>query len=488
MSKLPLDFSFERDGRPLAAWLIDLVDEESGPRLAAGEALQAMMFGHPSIHTDLDDIDWESGRDRLERQKDRFEGAVRAAAMTPDFPTLAFVRRLIIYRIILKRDWYDRVALAALRRHEANNPRGERLAARIREAPNDAARTEANRRFMRWICASTDRDHRRDQSIYEGAESMTAAGIMASAVFKALGDVILADPDGLRAMLADADLSREATALLNEIGPPAMAYAHLFLDRLDARAKSYDLDGSARALGSIARNDPSLIDEMLLRLRTGTLPVRIGAAEALERAGPPLAGRLEIALDLLQGATQVPELAFAATRALASVGRDREDALQRILELAAPQPPRPDPDGFDQAMAMRGVAIDSLRHFPRFADRAVPALIDALDTFEEYDPDWTYNGENERICSALSAFGPDAAPAIPRLLRHLDEWHGRPQGERSWPNDIISLLAAIGPAASAALPALERLRCAIEDEESPSPLDPDDPLDRLILALRGDPA
>jgi hypothetical protein len=52
MSKQPPDFSFEREGRPLADWLLDLVSEEAPARLQAGEALLAMMHGVPSVHTD----------------------------------------------------------------------------------------------------------------------------------------------------------------------------------------------------------------------------------------------------------------------------------------------------------------------------------------------------------------------------------------------------------------------------------------------------
>ena len=94
--------------------------------------------------------------------------------------------------------------------------------------------------------------------------------------------------------------------------------------------------------------------------------MRIGAAAALHHAGPPLAGRLEMALDFLLGATGKPGLVLAATTALASVGRNDEEALRRVLELAAPRPPRWRTDEafpeyrYDEAMIERGVAIDAL--------------------------------------------------------------------------------------------------------------------------------
>src|SRR5205807_9286698 len=112
-----------------------------------------------------------------------------------------------------------------------------------------------------------------------------------------------------------------------------------FLDRLDARESNRWFDG-AQALGSIGRNDPAVIDALLRRLRSGSECVQSAASETLGHAGPPLAGRLEVALDLLLGASHSPGLIHAAIPALASVGRGRPEALRRVLELAAARTPR----------------------------------------------------------------------------------------------------------------------------------------------------
>ena len=97
MSKTLPDFSFQRNGRPLAAWLWELVSEAAPIRLKAGEVLQAMLYGVPSIHTDLAEIDWESSPDST-GHADRFKEAVRVATRNPNFPTPEFVRRLIAHR------------------------------------------------------------------------------------------------------------------------------------------------------------------------------------------------------------------------------------------------------------------------------------------------------------------------------------------------------------------------------------------------------
>ena len=486
MSKRSLDFSFERAGRPLSAWLRDLVAEDAPTRHAAGEALQAMSCALPSVHTKLGDIEWESGPD-LEGHAARFKHAVRAAATARGFPTADFVRRLIAYRIAVQDDWLRRVEQTC-RRSEASSRAEERLIRRVEAAGDEAERAKASDRYIKWAVAHQVRDWKRRKGINAGAEAMSTASVEAFVVFDALDDVLLLDRPGLRAMLGHKNLFHDAAKVLARVGPAAVDFAGSFLDRLDAQETPYRF-GGAEALGSVGRDDPAVIDGLLRRLRTGTEAVRVGAAAALGHAGPPLAGRLEIAIDFLLGATDDPVLIFAATEALASIGRDREDALRRVLELAVPRPPRwttveEFPEyRYDAAMSERGAAIVALRHFRRFADRVVPVLVDAFDNFEEYDHDWGYRGEHGRICWVLRHFGPDAAPAVPRLIRYVDDWRAGNDDELGWPKDAFELLTAIGPAAAAALPSLEQLRAAQAPDGETSH---DDPLDRAIAALRGD--
>lgn len=491
MSKQRPDYSFTREGRSLKVWLQELVAEDAPTRRAAGEAIQAMLYAIPSIHTYLKDVDWGSSS-ALEGRHERFNDAIRSAVNAPEFDAHGFVRKLILYRMALKVDWHRRVE-EDIRQEDAPNIYEERLLQRLQAADGDVERTEAARRFLRWVCASFARDVKRSKDIYAGAESMAPPGLMAAMVFRALDAALLADRPGLYAMLADKDtwMRDDAAAALARIGPAAVDFAPFFFTELDASQSPHSFRG-AHALGSIGRNDPDTIDGLLRRLRSGSIAVRIGAAEALFHAGPPLAGRLEVALDLLLEAAQTPELIHAAIRALASVGRDSEAAIRRVLEASQPRPPRwktvpkvPKKYKYDEIMGERATAISSLHYFKRFADRVVPVLVDALDNFEEFDPDWSYGGEHERVCHALEQFGTLAAPAVPWLVRFLEEWSTRSDPNREWPKDVFGLLAAIGPAAVDALPALEQFRASeVDAESSPSELDPDDPLDRAILILR----
>src|SRR5262249_5521475 len=132
MSKRPPDFSFERDGRPLSAWLVDLVAEEVPARLTAGEALKAMYYALPDARTDLTEIRWDSPHDLADHSR-RFRERIRAAAGARGFPTPEFVRHLIAYRIALNEDWRRRAD--RVRQREARQDAiDERLIRRVEAA------------------------------------------------------------------------------------------------------------------------------------------------------------------------------------------------------------------------------------------------------------------------------------------------------------------------------------------------------------------
>ncbi len=259
MPRQSLDLSFNRHGRPLAAWLWDLVDDEAATRIAAGKALQAMQMGLPSVKTLGIDIDWESSRE-LEGQGDRFLEAVRAAIRMRGFRSSEFVGRLIARRIVQADDWRRRVE-KAFPAEDRPTAMEKRLIERMNAAADEAERAEATRRWMRWVCARMARDSERTRDAYAGAESMTAAAFMAMNVFDALDVVLLADRDGLWRMLRHRLLHRYATQALVRIGPPAVEFARFFLDKLDAQDKDFDYTGAA-ALGSIGRNDSAVIDAL----------------------------------------------------------------------------------------------------------------------------------------------------------------------------------------------------------------------------------
>src|SRR6478735_1428937 len=104
MSMAP-DYSFRREGLTLDEWLWKLFDESKEVRLKAGDALQAMEWGLPSIHTDWSDLTEFPDTDS---QRVRFAAALKEVITHETFDTIQFVEKLAAFRLALSEDWQDR--------------------------------------------------------------------------------------------------------------------------------------------------------------------------------------------------------------------------------------------------------------------------------------------------------------------------------------------------------------------------------------------
>jgi hypothetical protein len=343
------------------------------------------------------------------------------------------------------------------------------------------------RRYLRLVCAGCARDSK----LTNESESMQAPGFVSFLVLTSLDRALLDAPDLLDRMLDVRGLRHDVLKALERIGRPAIAFARKLLSGLDAIDEQSRHFDAPHALAAVGAGDPEIVEALLARLNHQSVHVRRAACDTLTHMGPDVAALSVQLTRRLMEMTYDPDDTCAATRALASVAREDESALHRVLELAAPQPPRmvsvPNHPqyAYDAVSSERGSAIDGLAFFSGFADRVIPVLIEAFDSFEEYDPDLSYEGDHERVCAALEKFGAAAAPAVPRLIRALETWAGIVEAGREdvpgWPNDIFKLLTSIGPAAQSALPVLRRIREIAGP--APEPLDPDNKLDRAILAI-----
>ena len=183
---------------------------------------------------------------------------------------------------------------------------------------------------------------------------------------------------------------------------------------------------------------------------------------------------------------------YNAVPALASVGRHLPEVRQCIINLAKPRPPQwktePSVPDYrhDVTMFKRGTAIGAMGYLTNYPEECVPVLIDAMDNFEEYDPDVGYDGPLERISGTLSLFGAQAGAAAVPLACHLND---EPE---EWPQAILRALAAMGPATREALPQLEAFREEHAEEDEPSidldaaPADKElDPAGWAIQKIRG---
>lgn len=359
----------------------------------------------PRYSSDPLSMEWPSTT-ALVQHHQTFSAGVRAAVESEGFPKAEFVRRLFDYRIALDEDWRRRVDQSTMF-DARNNEFQDRLVRRALQANNPRDRDEAWTRFGKRLCASMERD----RQLSREAEGLAAPGLISHVVFNALDSALLSDRHGLWTMLdCDGTLFHDAVAALTRIGPPALEFADFLMERLDRQRHAGAFDG-ASALAAIGQGNADVVNSLLTRLRHEAEPLWTGAADVLERMGPPLAGRDNEAVQLLLQMTRLDDPRYrvdGALGALASLGRDRDDALTRVLEVAAPRPPRWHADEscpglrFDLTMSPRGKAIDSLPYFQRFADRVVPALVEAFDAFEEYDPDYQYYGEHDRVSTQPS--------------------------------------------------------------------------------------
>jgi hypothetical protein len=433
------DYSFDREGQPLSAWLLMLVDHDRTVRDHAGEVLHAMELGLPHAMTSLEAMaEYPDTRTQMART----ESAIRETLAQPNFPTSEYVRRLCGKMISMHQDWLRRVEEGAFNRSED------------------------------WAPGLLP------------AELVSSSGYMTGRVFRALSRELLVASDLLVEMLeTPPGLRSEAAEAMVRIGPPANALANSLLQHLDA--KSGSIGGTtpcfygAHALGVLSRNQCGFIDKLIQRLRSDAAEIRASAAETLECVGPNVCGREEEIVSQLMASVSRSGSFAAGVGAIASVGRHIQQARSFVISRALPGEPRivtnPGPSGcpHDITMFERGEAIRAMRHFADYPDECVPVLISSLDSFEEYDPDLEYFGPASRIADALAAFGVNASAAVGSLLRYLAN------AENNYPRDVIRALVAIGKASAGAIHILQELHLKSADSNVPvdlnvPPIHPDD--------------
>ena len=442
-----------RIGRPLADWLLDLVADHARLRARAGKVLVSWWQGLP----DEDGIDDELTPEEIAQMdgaQDRFASAVRTAVVAESFPTVEFVNRLCGLLISLQADWLERC--------ERVSAPDERTDALLDQSTKRMTKALAFARIMR---------------VGRAQATMSAVGMASFAVLKALDVALLASEDALLTLLEYEPKRRDAYEALARIGPPAVSFAPRLLEHLDEVNGNHRFEVPA-ALGSIGRNHPPTVAAVIDRLNHPNSEIRNGAIATLGQMGMELAELNEEVMQRLLAACDDESTCWWAIGAVASVGPSDVRVLNRVIKMMAPCPPVigvHEQNGFryqgDLVMFERGYAIRAAAKLTAFPEQVVPVLVDALDTFEEFDPDEDYYGEHSRIFDVLKSFGPAAAPAVPKLSRLLTT-------SESWSDTQLKLIAAIGPAASELLPQLLKLR-----EDPDSPLDGKNDLDAAILAV-----
>ncbi len=455
------DCSFIREGKPLEEWLWLLLDESASVRIHAGEVLQAMEWGMPSAHTDFEDM---AEMPDVESQSPRFAAHLKEVVGGADFDSAQFVEKLGAFKLACSRDWNQRVRKTCTQtsvRDGKYHRIAERLLTTINSTTDSDEKGTAESRLAKLNAAYWRGGCDVDNNIFQGAEAAAASGFAANRVFDLLDQELLAAPSVLEALLSESQLRHQALSAIERIGPASAQFADRLINdidrQLDEDNASHWFDG-AGALGSVGRDNPAIVQRMIDRLTHDSSIIRCSAASVLEHIGLSVCDRHEEICNLLLSLLDNDEDCCAAVLALASVGRDFAAVRNRVLMLAQPREAKLrtyadyEDTQYDLTMQERGVAISAMKYLTSYPEECVPVLVEALDSFEEYDPDHGYHGPHARVADVVAMFGESASAAVVPLANHLQD------DPDEMPSSILEALASIGPAASAAIPALHDLR------------------------------
>jgi hypothetical protein len=233
---------------------------------------------------------------------------------------------------------------------------------------------------------------------------------------------------------------------IGRMGRDGLVFYDELISKLDAEG-SYHKE--ARALGALLQSAPEKIAEILELAAGPDRHVRINSIHALGccgRGGTEIFARVETRLRDQLRRCEEPVEWHALASALGHIAQSGETARALLHFL----------DQTDK----QGTVIDALGRIGKEPEAVVPRLIECLDTFDEYDSDYCYHGEHERVTQALRGFGPSAAAAVPSLIQHVwtrpqQYWSNGTLAERPEPDQgVIEFLGEFGPAAKDALPAL----------------------------------
>ena len=455
------------DPKPVAGWLDDLLGDDPAARRTAGDVLWLMHLGTLPTPADPDRVGEPAMR--------QFAAEVRRCLDDPGRRGRAYERAAAI--CLADADLHRRKMAVEFnaqqkRQDEQFDRVAKRLNARLDAAPAEQ-RDVIRRRIDRALEASFDRDLRRTAAAEALGETSGNDKVMAGQVLEAnAARLVVERPDLVRRLRADRYTRRHPAARILEAAGPAAAAG--FLDELLAEvaaAEGWDEPGfEPRVLAAVGRGDSRTVPA-LLALARGRDRAAGFSKSTIGELGPDAATPEVAALyrDLADGGD--PRGSLALIPALP----DKGEATGRLLTMTRG-------DQYEAGGAILAMA----KLAPHDADRVVPRLIELFDEFEEYDPDYSYEGEHERVCHALAAYGPLATPAAGRVGDYLRQWHDDP-ADRDFPRDGFRALAAIGPAAAGLLPLLWAIRRRDDEPGEPEDeLDPElSPLDAAIVALGG---
>src|SRR6185436_409496 len=192
---------FVHQDRPLAEWLLQLVDADAARRREAADVITNRFF------LALDQIQL-GDLDSANESQDLFAAEVRRVVNTPDFPAVDFVRRLLSLDLALQQSW------------------------------------------METIRAQLERDLELEP------HEVTTTGAALGWVIGSLGRELLPAADLLRVMMETRGKQHMAFDAIGRMGREGLLFYDELIGKLDAEG-SYPKE--ARALGALLQSTPEKI-------------------------------------------------------------------------------------------------------------------------------------------------------------------------------------------------------------------------------------
>jgi hypothetical protein len=438
---------FIHENKDMAQWLLQLVGENPIERRLAGHVITNRFFMPMDLIMEQ--------KETAESIQEQFRTEVRNTLRKPDFPASAFVRQLLSLDMALQEAWCRKVEDDFAQSEELDKAE----LAKLGENPTE----EQTKRYVCRLWVRFLRDCK--QISKEEPHEAIVTGSAVTYVIEALGKELLPAASLIRLMLKNRNKAYVASEAIARMGREGYVFYADLLKGLQSEDSNFNC---SRALGAVLRHVPEKIPEILELACGEDVKLRIGALTALGSCGrvataslPEVESHLRAQLQKCGDEREWHTLVST----LGEVGESSETVSLLLGAIDLKNPHR------------TGSLIMALGRMGRDAERVVPRLIEMLDAFEEYDPDYSYHGEHERVVGALRSFGLTAASAVPALARHV--WT-KPQQyydesgkleERKEPDEkVIKFLGELGPLAAEALPALldvkEVLRARVLEERT----------------------
>jgi hypothetical protein len=209
----------------------------------------------------------------------------------------------------------------------------------------------------------------------------------------------------------DVVLSSRAASALGKIGPAARAVAPALIATLQDKDRDFiTRANAARALGQIRADVKTVVPVLLEALADKDRDVRTRAAEGLGHIGPAAREAIPALRQALQKARG--DL-FLAPTIVSALGRMGEPAVPALIDALQ-----------SNQEFVRETAAKALGEIGPQARGAVPSLIEMLKK-----DDWK---DRQRACQTLGRIGREARPAVPALQEAVKDKNSEVRESAAW--------------------------------------------------------